>query len=108
MQNPRGTPPATVEPLGSHGRCESATTQAPNDDDVGEFADSERARAMAARAAGHHQCSGAAPHVQWANPHTRMCAGDSSAHSVRRGTRMCALGAPRALHRVVVRRCRRR
>src|SRR4029453_19352469 len=51
------------------------TTQAPNDDDVGEFADSERSRGTSARAADHHRC---------------------------------ALGAPRAVRRVVVRRLQRR
>jgi hypothetical protein len=87
-RTPRGTPPATVEPLGSHGRCESATTQASNDGDVGEFADSERARTTAAREAGHHERSGVTPHVQCANPHTE-CAP---------GRLLCALGPPWGAH----------
>jgi hypothetical protein len=45
------------------------------------------------------KCSGAAPHVQCANPHTGMCAGDSCGHSVHRGTRLRAWRAPCTVQR---------
>jgi hypothetical protein len=105
MQTPRNKPPAAAEPLGSHCRGESATTPPldfPSKDGyVGDSPTSEWARTTAIREAGH-RCSGAAPHVECANPHPNVRRRRFGTLGPLRHAR-CALGAPRAMRSVLVR-----